>query len=171
HWSMPRPMTFGAPAARKKRARNPWTLHRTTFNTLSSFISLLLCLVGSSTASSTWSGAGGRSVPEGGGLRCSGVQVFRCSVDARELVGVGDGVDAAHLLAVRGQVEDDDGEGRVAREQQGRGVAVDLPVADAQTLETQGRAGDPEGQQPGDPITAIDGSQARGRGLAPAVGP
>src|SRR5207248_8843202 len=68
--------------------------------------------------------------------------VLRCSVDVGELVGVGDGVDAAHLLAVWGQIEDDDGEGRVAREQQGRRVAVDLPVADAQT---PARAGDPEG--------------------------
>src|SRR3954451_18880841 len=43
-------MRFGAPAARKKRARKPWTLQRTTFNTFISFIVPLLCLVRSSTA-------------------------------------------------------------------------------------------------------------------------
>src|SRR6266511_2170540 len=30
---MPRPRTFGAPAARKKRARNPWALQRAISNT------------------------------------------------------------------------------------------------------------------------------------------
>src|SRR5215204_3066600 len=35
---MPRPKIFGAPAARKKRERKPWTLQRTIFNTLIAFI-------------------------------------------------------------------------------------------------------------------------------------
>src|SRR5947208_10432286 len=44
HRSMPRPMSFGAPAARKKRARKPWTLQRTIFDTFIAFIfPLLLC--------------------------------------------------------------------------------------------------------------------------------
>src|SRR5215217_7878795 len=38
---MPRPEIFGAPAARKKRARKPWTLQRTIFNTFIVFIYLL----------------------------------------------------------------------------------------------------------------------------------
>jgi hypothetical protein len=38
---MPRPKIFGAPAARKKRARKPWTLQRTIFNTFIAFIYLL----------------------------------------------------------------------------------------------------------------------------------
>src|SRR2546421_9192832 len=50
---MPRPISFGAPAARKKRARKPCTLQRTTFNTFISFIVPLLCLVRSSTAGDT----------------------------------------------------------------------------------------------------------------------
>src|SRR5215210_7306158 len=38
---MPRPKIFGAQAARKKRARKPWTLQRTIFNTFIAFIYLL----------------------------------------------------------------------------------------------------------------------------------
>src|SRR5829696_3690657 len=38
---MPRPKILGAPAARKKRARKPWTLQRTMFNTFIAFIYLL----------------------------------------------------------------------------------------------------------------------------------
>src|SRR5437870_497925 len=39
HFSRPRPMIFGAPAARKKSAGNPCTLHRTMFNISSSLSS------------------------------------------------------------------------------------------------------------------------------------
>jgi hypothetical protein len=42
--SMPRPMSFGAPAATKKRARKPCTLQRTRLSR-SAFIQLLLRLV------------------------------------------------------------------------------------------------------------------------------
>src|SRR5215208_6781461 len=38
---MPRPEIFGVPAARKKRARKPWTLQRTISNTFIAFIYLL----------------------------------------------------------------------------------------------------------------------------------
>ncbi|MEV0809693.1 hypothetical protein [Micromonospora sp. NPDC050200] len=44
----------------------------------------------------------------------------QCSVDVGKLVGIDDGVDAAHLAAVRSEVEDDDGEGGVTGEQQRR---------------------------------------------------
>src|SRR5512132_2002284 len=38
---MPRPEIFGMAAARKKRARKPWTPQRTIFNTFIAFICLL----------------------------------------------------------------------------------------------------------------------------------
>src|SRR5215217_2252775 len=38
---MPRPEIFGMAATRKKRARKPWTLQRTIFNTFIAFIYLL----------------------------------------------------------------------------------------------------------------------------------
>ena len=37
----------------------------------------------------------------------------RGSAEAGQLVRIGHGVDAAHLLAVRGQLEDDDGDVRL----------------------------------------------------------
>src|SRR5215208_4344879 len=42
---MPRPEIFGTAAARKKRARKPWTLQRTIFNTFIAFIYLSLSSV------------------------------------------------------------------------------------------------------------------------------
>jgi K+:H+ antiporter len=85
-----------------------------------------------------------------------------------ELVGIGDGVDPAYQ-AVRGvEIHDDDRVGGVLGEDDGRGVAVDMPVAD---VEVPRRAAGVAGQHARHLLAARDRPEPGGLHFPAAVGP
>src|ERR1017187_3480483 len=94
---------------------------------------------------------------------------LRRSAEAGQLVGVGDDVNSAYLVAVGVEVEGYEHVRGAARQQQRCGFAVDAAVADVEIGDgvPEGIAGD----EAGDLVPALYWMGARRARLAAAIGP